>query len=213
MADWWYTKNGERQGPVSSSQLRQLAQSGDLLPTDMVFKEGGSEWKLASTVSNLFPGGGGGIRSERPGREDRDRGDIDFDRRDDRRRDDRDDRDDRDRDDDYDDRPSVRKTKGGASGKLMDLLMFRSLGGPILSIILFWIFTLFVVGYGLYLVGEVFYYAGGRGIWIALRILVAIPITVLVIRLWTELAIAVFRMNDKMTDVKNALDKDQRPKS
>ena len=44
MADWYYTQNGEQRGPVSPAQLKQLAQSGQLQPTDLVFKEGGKEW-------------------------------------------------------------------------------------------------------------------------------------------------------------------------
>jgi hypothetical protein len=211
MADWWYTKNGERQGPVSSSQLRQLAQAGELLPTDMVFKEGGTEWKLASTVSNLFPsGGGGGIRSERPAREERDSGGMDFDRRDDR--DDRRDRDDRD-DRDDDDRPSRRRGRASSSSTFVDLLMFRRMIAPMIIMVLFWLGIVGIIGYGLFGAGTAVYFAGARGILIALMALITMPIGILAIRLYAELAILLFRMNETLTEIKNLIEKDQRPKS
>jgi GYF domain 2/Domain of unknown function (DUF4282) len=199
MADWWYTKNGERQGPVSSSQLRQLAQSGELLPTDMVFKEGGTEWKLATTVSNLFPpsgAGSSGSRTDRPTREDRDRGGADFDDRDD------------------DDRPSKRSASGGSSGGLMDLMMFRRMIAPTIIIIVFWVGIIgtCLAGLGMIIVGTI---SGGvMGLIGALfGALIGIPITALMIRLYAELAILLFRMNETLTDIKKVIEKDQRPKS
>ena len=43
--EWFYTKDGEQLGPVSSKQLSQLAASGELQPTDLVWKEGAPDWK------------------------------------------------------------------------------------------------------------------------------------------------------------------------
>ncbi len=199
MADWWYTKNGERQGPVSSSQLKQLAQSGELLPTDMVFKEGGTEWKLATTVSNLFPASGspgGGFRTDRPAREDRDRGGADVDDRDD------------------DDRPSKRRASGGPSGGLMDLMMFRRMIAPTIIIIFFWagLIGTCLTGLGMIVVGTI---SGGvMGLIGALfGALIGIPITALMIRLYAELAILLFRINETLTDIKQLLEKDQRSKN
>ncbi|QDT59424.1 hypothetical protein SV7mr_19310 [Stieleria bergensis] len=54
-SEWYYGRNGQQQGPVTSNQLKQLAQSGQLLPTDFVWKEGMSEWAKASKVKGLFP--------------------------------------------------------------------------------------------------------------------------------------------------------------
>ncbi len=51
---WYYTKDGERQGPVSHQQLKQLATSGDLQPTDLIWKEGMADWKEAGTIRKLF---------------------------------------------------------------------------------------------------------------------------------------------------------------
>ena len=55
MSEWYYGRNGQQQGPVTSNQLKQLAQSGQLLPTDLVWKDGMSEWAKASKVKGLFP--------------------------------------------------------------------------------------------------------------------------------------------------------------
>jgi hypothetical protein len=203
MADWWYTKNGERQGPVSSSQLRQLAQAGELLPTDMVFKEGGTEWKLATSVSNLFPssGGGSGFRAERPAREERDRGGMDFDERDER---------------DDDNRPSKR---GGpeSPGTLKDLLMFRRMVAPTLILILFYLAVAGAILGGL--IGAVMALVQfskvsmALALVLALLFLIAIPIYILFYRLVSEVMIVIFRIHETLTDIKSVLEKDQRPKS
>src|SRR4051812_32746808 len=116
MADWYYAKDGERLGPVSSSALRQLAQAGTLLPTDMVFKEGGSQWVLASTINNLFPAGGGAVatrpaaESSRSSRPAADEGSLSFGESGSSRND--------------DDGPSRRRSRSGGGG-LGDLLKFR----------------------------------------------------------------------------------------
>ncbi|WP_417379452.1 GYF domain-containing protein [Gimesia sp.] len=53
--EWYYTKEGERQGPITSKQLKQLAVSGEIQPTDLVWTEGKDDWKPASIVKGLFP--------------------------------------------------------------------------------------------------------------------------------------------------------------
>ncbi len=55
MANWWSAKDGQQYGPIDSAQLQQLAQSGELQPHDLIFKEGGTDWVQASTVRGLFP--------------------------------------------------------------------------------------------------------------------------------------------------------------
>ncbi len=54
-AEWHFTKSGAQAGPVTWTQLRQLAASGQLQPTDMVWKAGMPSWMAAATVQNLFP--------------------------------------------------------------------------------------------------------------------------------------------------------------
>lgn len=48
-------RSGQRFGPVSSEQLKKLAVSGDIQPTDLVWTEGVTEWKPASRINGLFP--------------------------------------------------------------------------------------------------------------------------------------------------------------
>lgn len=54
-SEWFYTVNGQ-QAPTSASdaQLEQLATSGQLRPTDMLWKEGLPNWVAASTIKGLF---------------------------------------------------------------------------------------------------------------------------------------------------------------
>jgi len=54
-AEWYYTKDGQKYGPLSAAELKELARSGQLAPTDMVWKAGMAEWKVASSVKGLLP--------------------------------------------------------------------------------------------------------------------------------------------------------------
>jgi len=55
MADMWYVGiKGQRSGPLTSSQLRQMAARGELGPGDMVWQEGMANWVAASTIKGLF---------------------------------------------------------------------------------------------------------------------------------------------------------------
>jgi hypothetical protein len=51
--EWYYTNNGTQKGPVSLEQLKQLAQTGVLLPTDLLWREGFAEWRPASNAKGL----------------------------------------------------------------------------------------------------------------------------------------------------------------
>lgn len=52
----WYTLiDGAQLGPFSNSDLKAIAASGRLKPDDHVWKEGLSEWVLASRIKGLFP--------------------------------------------------------------------------------------------------------------------------------------------------------------
>jgi hypothetical protein len=56
--DYYYSQSGRRCGPVSGEQLKLLAASGQLQPTDLIWKEGMSGWVPAGKVNglnNLFP--------------------------------------------------------------------------------------------------------------------------------------------------------------
>ena len=54
---WYYSKQGQRTGPVSEEQLKQLASSGQVQPTDLVWKQGMPQWdcKQASFFHHCHP--------------------------------------------------------------------------------------------------------------------------------------------------------------
>ena len=57
--DWYYTKDGKKKiGPISFEQMKDLATSGQLLPSDMVMQDGKTKWKAASEVQEFFPASG-----------------------------------------------------------------------------------------------------------------------------------------------------------
>lgn len=51
---WYYAHDDNRLGPFSGRQLKDLADSGQLLPTDMVWKAGIEQGVAASRVRNLY---------------------------------------------------------------------------------------------------------------------------------------------------------------
>ena len=200
MADWYYAKGGERLGPVSSAQLRQMAQAGELLPTDMVFKEGGTQWAPASTISNLFPApaGGGQTRPSAP-EPAREKGDFGFEE-DDRDRDRGRGRErGRDRDEDEDDRPARRRGPSGPN-PFVDILMFRRMITPWVVVVFFWLMI------GVVTLGSIFaliQFGGTPGI-IAV---VTLPLSWLYIRILCELLAVLFNINETLMDIKGDLRK------
>ena len=56
MADqWYYTQNDERQGPVTPEALKEMANSGQLTPDDLIWKKGMKDWIEAGTATGLIP--------------------------------------------------------------------------------------------------------------------------------------------------------------
>ena len=53
-SNWYYVKDGATIGPVSSRQLKQLAENGTLSSSDLVWKDGMKDWQQASQVIGLF---------------------------------------------------------------------------------------------------------------------------------------------------------------
>ncbi len=53
-AEWHYSKEGQEFGPISSSELKALAVSGRLSPTDAIWKNGMTERRQAGSVKGLF---------------------------------------------------------------------------------------------------------------------------------------------------------------
>tara|TARA_R100001132_G_C3275839_1_gene100054 strand:- start:20077 stop:20787 length:711 start_codon:yes stop_codon:yes gene_type:complete len=55
VTDQWHIKRANKEhGPVSGEQLRNLASTGKLRPTDYVKKVESDDWKQASSISGLF---------------------------------------------------------------------------------------------------------------------------------------------------------------
>jgi hypothetical protein len=55
-SEWFYTQNGQQApAPVSAAELKRLATAGQLLPTDLVWREGMANWVPASSIKDLFP--------------------------------------------------------------------------------------------------------------------------------------------------------------
>ena len=54
---WKCRIDGQEHGPLNTEQLRQLAQTGKLEPTDLIWREGLPNWVPASKAKGLFPTG------------------------------------------------------------------------------------------------------------------------------------------------------------
>jgi len=50
---WYYSKNGTQLGPVEESDLRGKIASGEISSTDLVWKEGMTDWLPSSKVPDL----------------------------------------------------------------------------------------------------------------------------------------------------------------
>lgn len=65
---WHYTCEGKPMGPAPWAELRRLAERGLLRPTDLVWREGMSQWVRASSVQGLVVEfGGSGREAGAPG--------------------------------------------------------------------------------------------------------------------------------------------------
>lgn len=61
MADQWYVgRNGQKAGPYSTEQLKRMAAAGQLVPTDLLWKQGLETWVPLEKVKGLVPAGAGG---------------------------------------------------------------------------------------------------------------------------------------------------------
>jgi hypothetical protein len=52
--EWYYTQKRQQVGPVTWTSLRELALSGKLLQTDMVWKPGMVSWAVAGSLTDLY---------------------------------------------------------------------------------------------------------------------------------------------------------------
>lgn len=54
--EWFYSKNGAQLGPVSREDLLQKKIRGEVLPSDLVWKQGMDDWKPLAQVAELAGG-------------------------------------------------------------------------------------------------------------------------------------------------------------
>jgi uncharacterized RDD family membrane protein YckC len=54
-AEWYYLLDGQQLGPVGSRELKVLADKGRLQPTDLIWRDGLTNWVPAARVKGLFP--------------------------------------------------------------------------------------------------------------------------------------------------------------
>src|SRR6516225_3179064 len=66
MSQWYYARGDRQSGPVSSRELKRLADAGELLPTDLVWKDGETKRRPAAAFTHLFAAPTGCCRSGRP---------------------------------------------------------------------------------------------------------------------------------------------------
>lgn len=52
--EWFYTRGSKRFGPVSATELKQLADHGELAAEELVWREGMDQWVPARRVKGLF---------------------------------------------------------------------------------------------------------------------------------------------------------------
>ncbi len=53
--EWYYSHQNRQFGPIPFEQLRQVASTGQLLSTDLVWCDKLTDWQAASTIEGLFP--------------------------------------------------------------------------------------------------------------------------------------------------------------
>lgn len=67
--EWHYSKNGVQLGPFSREDLLQKKQSGELLPTDLVWQSGMDDWIPFTEVAELSDGASTAAPSSTTGNE------------------------------------------------------------------------------------------------------------------------------------------------
>lgn len=54
--EWYYAKHGKQEGPVDLATLQSKVTSGEIAPTDLIWREGMAEWTAAGEVSEVSSG-------------------------------------------------------------------------------------------------------------------------------------------------------------
>ena len=53
--DWYYAREGQRQGPMPEARLREFIATGEVRPGDLIWRPGFEGWRPAAEVPELFP--------------------------------------------------------------------------------------------------------------------------------------------------------------
>jgi hypothetical protein len=97
---------------------------------------------------------------------------------------------------------------------LGNLLMFRRMIAPAVLICIFWLLVVVIILGGLGFAGYVIVANPlrnmGAAIGMAIGALLAIPIYIFLLRLYIEILIVVFRINDNLLDIKEVLERRER---
>jgi hypothetical protein len=116
------------------------------------------------------------------------------------------------------DEPSRRRRSptSGASGTLVDFLLFRRMIAPWVIQLIFWLGVVGCVGYGLVLIvggliGAAYSRDAGGGLLLLMFALfggvVVMVMGPIMVRLYCELLIVIFRINETLTDISNKLNR------
>jgi hypothetical protein len=55
---WYYSKDGMQMGPLTQGELSEKAKGGEVLPTDLIWREGMADWRPLSQVAEFQHSGG-----------------------------------------------------------------------------------------------------------------------------------------------------------
>jgi hypothetical protein len=53
--DWYYAREGQRQGPMPEARLRELIATGEVRAGDLIWRPGFESWRPAGEVPEIFP--------------------------------------------------------------------------------------------------------------------------------------------------------------
>ena len=211
-SQWYYAVGDAEKGPVSSKELKSLVDSGQLSPEDQVWKEGMAEWVAGKTIPNLFSasapnppgrsaaGASGGIpnidigESSPVGRASSSEPLFDIGSDDGQVR---------------GTRTSPTGRSGGSNATMQDYLTFRKMITPLVIQIVFWLLAGLCVLAGLLAMMAGANAARGGG-YLVIQGLLTIFVGPLIVRIYCELLIVIFSINDTLLDTKKLLERQSR---
>ena len=55
MSAWYYAKDGQQNGPVTTEEITRLVATGTITAKDLVWRDGMTDWKPAGELPELAP--------------------------------------------------------------------------------------------------------------------------------------------------------------